>query len=77
MPPSTGGLTLGDTLNCLLVMTTPLGFLKALTTRLSHAELPFAVTSGMACVFYGLQQTTVERADSTREKLDRIKPALE
>lgn len=39
-------------------MTTPLGFMKSLTTRLADAGLPFAVTSGMACVFYGLQQTT-------------------
>jgi hypothetical protein len=39
-------------------MSTPLEFLKTLTARMTEAGLDFAVTSGMACVFYGLQQTT-------------------
>ncbi len=39
-------------------MATPIDFLNALTARLADVRIPFAVTSGMACVFYGIQQTT-------------------
>ncbi len=39
-------------------MATPIDFLNALTARLTDVQIPFAVTSGMACVFYGIQQTT-------------------
>jgi hypothetical protein len=39
-------------------MTSPLDFLKALVAKLTAARIEFAVTSGMACVFYGVQQTT-------------------
>jgi hypothetical protein len=39
-------------------MSAPLEFLKIFTARLSRARVGYAITSGMACVFYGLQQTT-------------------
>jgi len=39
-------------------MSTPLGLLKAVTAKLEEARLDFVVTSGMACVHYGLQQAT-------------------
>ncbi len=39
-------------------MSAPLDFLRLLADRLRGAGLRFAVTSGMACVHYGLQQTT-------------------
>ncbi len=39
-------------------MSTPLEFLKVFAARLSQARVGYAITSGMACVFYGLQQTT-------------------
>src|SRR5262249_55708386 len=40
------------------VVSSPLWFMNAMTERLSAAGIPFAVTSGMACVFFGIQQTT-------------------
>jgi hypothetical protein len=36
----------------------PLDFLKIFAGNLREAGIPFAITSGMACVHYGLQQTT-------------------
>jgi len=39
-------------------MSTPLEFLKVFAARLSRARVGYVITSGMACVFYGLQQTT-------------------
>ncbi|MBE7503129.1 MAG: hypothetical protein HS113_23165 [Verrucomicrobiales bacterium] len=39
-------------------MSAPLDFLKILAGELREAGIPFAITSGMACVHYGLQQTT-------------------
>ena len=54
-------MAVGSTANCLPALTfmaTPIDFLNALTARLSDVRIPFAVTSGMACVFYGIQQTT-------------------
>jgi hypothetical protein len=36
----------------------PLDFLKIFAGQLRQAGIPFAITSGMACVHYGLQQTT-------------------
>jgi len=39
-------------------MTTPIDFLNILVERMDAAGIRFAVTSGMACVWYGLQQTT-------------------
>ncbi len=39
-------------------MATPIDFLNSLTARLTDVRIPFVVTSGMACVFYGIQQTT-------------------
>jgi hypothetical protein len=39
-------------------MSAPLDFLNIFKRRLREAEIPFAITSGMACVHYGLQQNT-------------------
>lgn len=39
-------------------MSAPLDFLKIFAGQLRQAGIPFAITSGMACVHYGLQQTT-------------------
>jgi hypothetical protein len=39
-------------------MSTPLEFLKLFSARLGGAGVHHVITSGMACVFYGLQQTT-------------------
>lgn len=39
-------------------MTSPLEFLHAFRAELREAGIRFAITSGMACVHYGLQQTT-------------------
>ncbi|MBI4604590.1 MAG: hypothetical protein HY721_21720 [Planctomycetes bacterium] len=39
-------------------MSTPLEFLKVFSARLRRAGVHHVITSGMACVFYGLQQTT-------------------
>lgn len=36
----------------------PLDFLKIFADQMRRAGIPFAITSGMACVHYGLQQTT-------------------
>ena len=36
----------------------PLDFLKIFAGQLRAADIPFAITSGMACVHYGLQQNT-------------------
>jgi len=41
-----------------LPVSTPLEFLKIFAGQLQQAEIPFAITSGMACVHYGLQQIT-------------------
>ena len=39
-------------------MSAPLDFLKIFAAQLRGASIEFAITSGMACVHYGLQQTT-------------------
>lgn len=39
-------------------MSAPLDFLKIFAGKLREADIRFAITSGMACVHYGLQQTT-------------------
>lgn len=39
-------------------MSAPLDFLKIFAGHLRGAGIPFAITSGMACVHYGLQQNT-------------------
>jgi hypothetical protein len=39
-------------------MSAPLDFLKIFAGQLRQANISFAITSGMACVHYGLQQTT-------------------
>ena len=39
-------------------MSAPLAFLKSFAGKLREAGIRFAITSGMACVHYGLQQTT-------------------
>src|SRR5437667_7792998 len=39
-------------------MSAPLDFLKIFAGQLRQADISFAITSGMACVHYGLQQTT-------------------
>jgi hypothetical protein len=39
-------------------MSGPLEFVRFLAARLREADVRFAITSGMACVHYGLQQTT-------------------
>lgn len=39
-------------------MSAPLDFLKIFAGQLREAGIPFAITSGMACVHYGLQQNT-------------------
>ena len=39
-------------------MSAPLDFLKIFAGQLREVGIPFAITSGMACVHYGLQQTT-------------------
>jgi hypothetical protein len=36
----------------------PIGFLTALRAEFRKAEIRFALTSGQACVYYGIQQTT-------------------
>lgn len=43
-------------------MQTPLEFLHLFRTELRAAGIRFAITSGMACVRYGLQQTTKDNA---------------
>lgn len=65
-------------------MSAPLAFLEGLTARLTAAEVSFAVTSGMACVYYGLQQTTkdvdlivaVEEVDALRGALEATQREL-
>jgi hypothetical protein len=39
-------------------MSAPLDFLVVFAGHLRSAGIPFAITSGMACVHYGIQQTT-------------------
>ena len=39
-------------------MQTPLEFLDLFRAELRAARIRFAITSGMACIRYGLQQTT-------------------
>lgn len=39
-------------------MSAPLDFLRIFAGQLRQSEIPFAITSGMACVHYGLQQIT-------------------
>ncbi len=39
-------------------MSAPLEFLRIFSSKLREANIRFAITSGMACVFYRLQQTT-------------------
>lgn len=39
-------------------MSAPLDFLRIFAGQLRQAGIPFAITSGMACVHYGLQQNT-------------------
>ncbi len=39
-------------------MSAPLDFLRIFAELLRSEHIPFAITSGMACVHYGLQQTT-------------------
>jgi hypothetical protein len=39
-------------------VSSPLAFLKVFAGQLRQANIRFAITSGMACVHYGLQQTT-------------------
>src|SRR5437868_14995920 len=39
-------------------MSAPLDFLRIFAGELRGAGIRFAITSGMACVHYGLQQTT-------------------
>lgn len=39
-------------------METPLEFLNVFREELRSTGIPFAITSGMACIRYGLQQTT-------------------
>jgi hypothetical protein len=39
-------------------MAEPLGFAREFRDLLQAARIPFALTSGMACVYYGIQQTT-------------------
>src|SRR5436190_22709803 len=39
-------------------MSAPFDFLKLFARRLRAANIHFFITSGMACVHYGLQQTT-------------------
>lgn len=39
-------------------MQTPLEFLEVFRHEMRAAGIPFAITSGMACIRYGLQQTT-------------------
>lgn len=39
-------------------MSAPLDFLRTFAGQLRQAGIPFAITSGIACVHYGLQQTT-------------------
>jgi hypothetical protein len=59
-------------------MSAPLDFLKIFADRLREAGLRFAITSGMACVHYGLQQTT---KDSdwilAPEQMDQFRKLLE
>jgi hypothetical protein len=55
-------------------MSAPLDFLKIFAAQLRQAAISFAITSGMACVHYGLQQIT---KDSDwiipAEDLDRLR----
>jgi hypothetical protein len=55
----------------------PLDFLKLFANRLRGAGITFAITSGMACVHYGLQQTT-KHSDwiISPEHLDRLRELL-
>lgn len=58
-------------------MSAPLDFLKILAGHLRQAGISFAITSGMACVHYGLQQIT---KDSDwiipAEELERLRALL-
>jgi hypothetical protein len=62
----------------------PLDFLKIFAGELRQAGIPFAITSGMACVHYGLQQNTkdsdwiipADALERLREMLKRLEGEL-
>ena len=62
----------------------PLDFLRVFADRLRSAGIPFAITSGMACVHYGLQQTTKDSdwiipagaIEPFRELLEKLEGAM-
>ena len=64
-------------------MSAPLDFLKIFAGQLRQGGIRFAITSGMACVHYGLQQTTKDSdwiiapddLDKLRELLMRLEQA--
>src|SRR5712691_880312 len=62
-------------------MSAPLDFLKLFAGQLRQAGIRFAITSGMACVHYGLQQTTKDSdwiiAPEDLVKLRELLTALE
>ena len=65
-------------------MSAPLDFLKIFMGKLREADIPFALTSGMACVHYGLQQNTkdsdwiipAEALERLRELLTKLEGEL-
>jgi hypothetical protein len=65
-------------------MSAPLDFLGIFAGHLRSAGIPFAITSGMACVHYGLQQNTkdsdwiipAENLEQLREMLGKLEGSM-
>lgn len=51
-------------------MQTPLDFLNMFRIELRASGIRFAITSGMACVHYGLQQTTKDSCVAAARRYD-------
>jgi hypothetical protein len=61
---------------------TPLGFLNWLRVEFRKAKIRFTLTSGQACVYYGIQQTTKDSdwiigLEDIERELAEIVPPLE
>jgi len=57
-------------------MSAPLEFLGVFAGRLRQAGISYAITSGMACVHYGLQQTTKD-SDWMKDVASVLPPVYE
>jgi hypothetical protein len=60
---------------------TALDFIDSFRGQLHSAQIDFALTSGQACVYYGIQQTTKDSdwiiRPSTEDELNAIMPPVE